>query len=665
MTAEQAQQKIAALRQLLNEANEAYYEKASPVISDREFDRKLEELLALELEFDLQSPDSPTVRIGGKPSKTFVNVVHPVPMLSLSNTYNSDELFDFDKRVRNLLGHSDFTYNAELKYDGMALRLRYEGGLLVLAATRGDGTKGDDITANVRTIDDVPLRLKGSFPQVVEVRGEAYMELKAFDEMNRLREEDGLAVFANPRNATAGTLKLQDPAIVAERPIRFFAYDLLFEGDEARELTQSEKLNLLNDFGLPVCDVRRECATIEDVNELIQQWDKTRHEHPFETDGAVIKINQERFRDILGVTAKAPRWAIAYKFEAEQAITTINDITLQVGRLGTVTPVAELEPVQLAGTTVKRASLHNEDEIRRKDIRIGDRVLVEKAGEIIPQVVSVINPEAEGRSPEFSMPENCPACDSELVRIEGEVALRCVNPLCPPQVRIRIEHFASRTALDIDGLGEAVVAQLVEAGLIETYADLYELTAAQLIPLERMAEKSAQNLIDAIEASKKQPFERVLYALGIRFVGSKVAKDLAKAFGSIDAIINAGAEQLSEVDSIGPRIADSVVQFFGNEVNRKITDRLRSYGLQFETEQSETASDKLEGLTFVITGTLPTLKRTEAAALIEQHGGKVTGSVSKKTSCLLAGEEAGSKLDKAQKLGVRIISEDELHSMIS
>ncbi|MCC5933624.1 MAG: NAD-dependent DNA ligase LigA [Balneolales bacterium] len=665
MTAEQAQQKIAALRQLLNEANEAYYEKASPVISDREFDRKLEELLALELEFDLQSPDSPTVRIGGKPSKIFVNVEHPVPMLSLSNTYNSDELFDFDKRVRNLLGHSDFTYNAELKYDGMALRLRYKGGLLVLAATRGDGTKGDDITANVRTIDDVPLRLKGSFPQVVEVRGEAYMELKAFDEMNRLREEDGLAVFANPRNATAGTLKLQDPAIVAERPIRFFAYDLLFEGDEARELTQSEKLDLLKDFGLPVCDVRRECATIEDVNELIQQWDKTRHAHPFETDGAVIKINQERFRDILGVTAKAPRWAIAYKFEAEQAITTINDITLQVGRLGTVTPVAELEPVQLAGTTVKRASLHNEDEIRRKDIRIGDRVLVEKAGEIIPQVVSVINPEAEGRGPEFSMPENCPACESELVRIEGEVALRCVNPLCPPQVRIRIEHFASRTALDIDGLGEAVVAQLVEAGLIETYADLYELTTEQLIPLERMAEKSAQNLIDAIEASKKQPFERVLYALGIRFVGSKVAKDLAKAFGSIDAIKNAGAEQLSEVDSIGPRIADSVVQFFGNGVNRTITERLRSYGLQFETEQNETASDKLEGLTFVITGTLPTLKRTEAAALIEQHGGKVTGSVSKKTSCLLAGEEAGSKLDKAQKLGVRIISEDELHSMIS
>lgn len=664
MTAEQAQLRVAELRQLLNKANEAYYDKADPIMSDREFDRKLEELLALELQFDLQAPDSPTVRIGGKPSKHFVNVVHPVPMLSLSNTYNAEELLDFDKRVRNLLGHSDFTYNAELKYDGMALRLRYEQGLLVLAATRGDGTKGDDITANVRTIDDVPLRLRGSFPEVLEVRGEAFMELKAFDAMNLQREEDGLAVFANPRNATAGTLKLQDPSIVAERPIRFFAYDLLLEGDEARELTQSAKLDMLLTFGLPVCDVRKECATIEEVIALIQQWDGTRHDHPFETDGAVIKVNQERFRDILGVTAKAPRWATAYKFEAEQAITIINDITLQVGRLGTVTPVAELEPVLLAGTTVKRASLHNEDEIHRKDIRIGDRVLVEKAGEIIPQVVSVVNPEAEGRGLVFSMPHECPACAAELVRIEGEVALRCVNPLCPPQVRIRIEHFASRTALDIEGLGEAVVGQLVEAGLIETYADLYELTKEQLIPLERMAEKSAQNLIDAIEASKQQPFERVLYALGIRFVGSKVAKDLAKAFGSIDAIMTATAEQLSEVDSIGPRIADSVVQFFESEPNRAITERLRSYGLQFETEQSETASNKLEGLTFVITGTLPNLKRTEAATLIEENGGKVTGSVSKKTSYLLAGEEAGSKLDKAQKLGVPVISEEELLRMI-
>ena len=664
MTAEQAQHRIAELRQLLNQANEAYYDKAQPILSDREFDRKLEELLALELQFDLQTPDSPTVRIGGKPSKHFVNVVHPVPMLSLSNTYNAEELLDFDKRVRNLLGHSDFTYNAELKYDGMALRLRYEKGLLVLAATRGDGTKGDDITANVRTIDDVPLRLRGNFPEVLEVRGEAFMELKAFDAMNQQREEDGLAVFANPRNATAGTLKLQDPSIVAERPIRFFAYDLLLEGDEARELTQSAKLDMLLAFGLPVCDVRKECATIEEVIALIQQWDGARHDHPFETDGAVIKVNQERFRDILGVTAKAPRWATAYKFEAEQAITTINDITLQVGRLGTVTPVAELEPVLLAGTTVKRASLHNEDEIHRKDIRIGDRVLVEKAGEIIPQVVSVVNPETEGRGPVFSMPHECPACAAELVRIEGEVALRCVNPLCPPQVRIRIEHFASRTALDIEGLGEAVVAQLVEAGLIETYADLYELTKEQLIPLERMAEKSAQNLIDAIEASKQQPFERVLYALGIRFVGSKVAKDLAKAFGSIDAIMGATAEQLSEVDSIGPRIADSVVQFFESEANRAITERLRSYGLQFEIEQSETASNKLEGLTFVITGTLPNLKRTEAATLIEENGGKVTSSVSKKTSYLLAGEEAGSKLDKAQKLGVPVISEEELLRMI-
>ncbi|MCH8557771.1 MAG: NAD-dependent DNA ligase LigA, partial [Balneolia bacterium] len=560
-------------------------------------------------------------------------------------------------------GHSDFSYNAELKYDGMALRLRYENGKLMLAATRGDGTTGDDITANVRTVDDVPLRLKGDYPDVVEVRGEAYMELKAFDEMNRRREEEGESVFANPRNATAGTLKLQDPTIVATRPIRYFAYDLLFEESDEK-LTQSEKLKLLKSYGLPVCDIHTVCDTIEDVSKLIEEWDEKRHSYPFETDGAVIKVNQEKFRDTLGQTAKAPRWAIAYKFAAEQAITTIKDITLQVGRLGTVTPVAELEPVQLAGTTVKRASLHNEDEIRRKDIRPGDRVMVEKAGEIIPQVVSVVNPDAEDRQEPFSMPSNCPACGSELARIEDEVALRCNNPACPPQVRIRIEHFASRTAMDIDGLGEAVVAQLVEEGLIETYADLFTLNTEDLIPLERMAEKSAQNLVGAIEASKKQPFERVLYGLGIRFVGNKVAKDLARSMGSVDAIMNATEEELSAIDSIGPRIASSVVSFFKNDENRETIRRLREYGLSFEAKQAEVASSVLEGFTFVITGTLPTLKRKEASDLIEQNGGKVTGSVSKKTSYLLAGEDAGSKLDKAKKLGVTILDENQLFEMI-
>ncbi len=664
MNEAEARSKIESLREELNRANDAYYQEAKSIISDTEFDRKLRELLDLELRFNLQTPDSPTVRIGGQPSKTFPNVEHPVPMLSLSNTYNVDELFEFDKRVKNILGHSDFTYNAELKYDGMALRLRYENRRLVLGATRGDGSTGDDITANIRTIDDIPLKLRDETPDVVEIRGEAYMELQAFDEMNQKREEEGQPAFANPRNATAGTLKLQDPNIVAGRPIRFFAYDLLLE-DTDRELTQSKKLELLEKWGLPVCDIHQECENIEAVSKLIEKWNEKRNDYPFETDGAVIKVNQERFRDALGQTAKAPRWAIAYKFEADQEITTIKDITLQVGRLGTVTPVAELEPVQLAGTTVKRASLHNEDEIRRKDIRIGDRVVVEKAGEIIPQVVSVVNPDAEGRAEPYQMPDTCPACGSELVRIEGEVALRCINPKCPPQVRIRIEHFASRDAMDIDGLGEAVVAQLVEAGLLETYADLYELKTEQLLPLERMAEKSAQNLIDAITKSKKQPFERVLYGLGIRFVGNKVAKDLARAFGTVDAIAEAGLEELTAVDSIGPRIADSLVAFFDNETNRELIERLKSYGLQFEGEQPELKSAALEGKTFVITGTLPGLKRKEAADLIEKHGGKVTGSVSKNTDFLLAGEEAGSKLDKARKLEVPVIDEDKLFEMIA
>lgn len=657
--------RVKSLRQRLEKANDAYYNQADPVMSDAQYDAMLRELLDLELKHGLQTPDSPTVRIGGAPSKEFPTVEHPVPMLSLSNTYNMQELFDFDTRVQNILGHSDYSYNAELKYDGMALRLRYENGLLVLGATRGDGSKGDDITANVRTIQDIPLRLHpdSGYPEVVEIRGEAYMELPAFAEMNARREEEGESVFANPRNATAGTLKLQDPAIVATRPIRFFAYDVLTDST-GRELTQSRKLELLAEFGLPVCEVREEKNDIQAVSQLIEEWDKSRHDYPFETDGAVIKVNQEKFREELGQTAKAPRWAIAYKFAAEQAETEIRAISLQLGRLGTVTPVAELEPVQLAGTTVKRASLHNEDEIRRKDVRVGDKVKVEKAGEIIPQVVEVLNPDAPGRSEPYSMPERCPACNDKLVRIEGEVALRCINPECPPQVRIRIEHFASRDAMDIDGLGEAIVKQLVETELITTFADLYELQKEQLLPLERMAEKSAENLIQAIENSKQQPFERVLYALGIRFVGRKVAKDLAAAFRTLDAIAEADEERLAEVDSIGPRIANSVRQFFQNDGNLILINRLKTYGLQFEADMPEVSGDTLQNLTFVITGTLPELSRKDAKSLIEQHGGKVTTSVSKKTDYLLAGEDAGSKLTKAEKLGTNIIDEAQLHRLI-
>lgn len=664
MNKDQAQQRIKELKDLLQKANKAYYNDAQPFMADKEFDEKLKELEALENEFDLHDPNSPTKRVGGDASSSFETVQHPVPLLSLDNTYNEEELNDFDKRVQKILGHNDYEYLAELKFDGASLRLRYENGELVLGATRGDGQKGDNITKNVKTIRTIPLKLTGNYPDVVEVRGEAFMEREAFARLNQRREEEGLSTFANPRNSTAGSLKMQDPKAVSQRPIRFFAFDLLFD-EEDSSLTQWKKNELMKEFGLPVNEYPKVCKRIDEVHTIIKDWDDLRHELPYETDGVVIKINQTHLRDQLGSTSKFPRWAIAYKFEAEQATTIINDITLQVGRLGTITPVAELEPVLLAGTTVKRASLHNEDEIHRKDIRIGDTVVVEKAGEIIPQVISVVNPKREDRTSEFEFPENCPACNSELIKYEGEVAWRCINPECPPQVRIKIEHFSARDALDIEGLGESVVDQLVSASLISNYADLYDLSVDQIIPLERMAEKSAKNLITGIESSKEQPFEKVLYALGIRFVGKTVAKDLAEAFKNIKNLQSANEEHLLAVDSIGPRIAESVIEFFRNEVNQKIVERLRKAGLQFETKEKELASNILEGKKVVLTGTLPTLSRNEARALIEKHGGKTASSVSKNTDFVLAGESAGSKLTKAQNLGIEILDEERFLSMIN
>ncbi|MCH2449637.1 MAG: NAD-dependent DNA ligase LigA [Gracilimonas sp.] len=663
MNKNKALERVEELRELLNKANEAYYRDAQPFMSDKKFDEKLKELEQLENEFDLHDPESPTKRVGGEVSSVFESVQHPVPLLSLDNTYNEEELNDFDGRVKKILGHEDYEYMVELKFDGASIRLRYENGELVLGATRGDGEKGDDITNNIKTIRDIPLHLKGNFPEIVEVRGEAYMEREAFARLNQHRQEEGLNVFANPRNSTAGSLKMQDPRAVAQRPIRFFAFDLLLD-DEDDSLTQSRKAELLNEFGLSVSEHSKVCSTIDEVLAIIKEWGNLRHELPYETDGVVIKVNQSNLREQLGTTSKFPRWAIAYKFEAEQATTTINDITLQVGRLGTITPVAELEAVELAGTTVKRASLHNEDEIQRKDIRIGDTVVVEKAGEIIPQVISVVNPDRVDRNEPYTFPKKCPACDSELIKYEGEVAWRCVNPICPPQVRIRIEHFASRDAMDIEGLGESVVDRLVSEELIQTYADLYDLKKEQIIDLERMAEKSAQNLIDAIEKSKEQPFERVIYALGIRFVGKTVAKDLARAFKTMEKLQSLSEEELIEVDSIGPRIAESVVEFFSNEKNRSIVERLKKHGLQFEMEEEEQASNIFEGKKFVLTGSLPTFTRKEAAELIEKHGGKKTSSVSGNTDFVLAGESAGSKLDKAKELGIEILDEAAFREMI-
>lgn len=658
-----AAQRIDELRYLLNRANRAYYDEAKPFISDKEFDEALKELNTLEQKFDLACPDSPSQRVGGSVNGSFPTVQHPVAMLSLDNTYNEQELRDFDKRVQSGLGHDNYTYTTELKFDGASIRLRYENSELVLGATRGDGQKGDEITQNIKTIQDIPLTLQGRPEGIVEIRGEAYMEKEAFVRMNEFREEQGLSVFANPRNSTAGSLKMQDPREVSRRPIRFFAFDLIWDRAK-KEITHSNKMGLLKQFGLPVNEHFHTCDTIDNVLMVIKQWDILRHNLPYETDGVVIKINEEQLRDELGFTSKSPRWAIAYKFPAEQSTTVLESITLQVGRLGTITPVAELKPVLLAGTTVKRASLHNEDEILRKDVRPGDTVMVEKAGEIIPQVVSVVNPYRENRAEPFSMPKNCPACSAPLVKFEGEVAWRCVNPECGPQVRERIKHFASRDAMDIEGLGEAVVDQLVNENLISNYADIYSLTNEKLIPLERMAEKSAANLLDAIKKSKSQSLDRILHALGIRFVGKTVARDLASAFYSMDAVMDASEEELAAVDSIGPKIAESVRAFFNHQLNINIVENLRDAGLNFEMEKKEKASDKLTGKKIVLTGTLPSLTRQEATDLIEQNGGSTSGSVSKNTDYVLAGESAGSKLDKAEKLGITILTEEDFLELI-
>lgn len=663
MEKKQAKKRINELRDLLDRANRAYYEEAQPFISDKEFDEALKELEQLEEEFGLQSDDSPTRRVGGKPSSEFPTVRHPQPLLSLANTYNEEELRDFDRRVRDILGETDFTYAVEMKFDGAAIRLRYENGKLVLGATRGDGESGDDITKNIRTISDIPLEVKKA-PDVLEVRGEAYMEKEAFVRLNEYRDEQGLTTFANPRNSTAGSLKMQDPREVARRPIRFFAFDLLLEDDDGSR-TQKSKMKLLKKLGIPVSHYFTVCHSIDDIFDIIDEWGEIRHDLPFEIDGVVIKVNEEKYRPELGRTSKAPRWAISYKYEAEQASTLLKGITLQVGRLGKITPVAELKPVQLAGTTVRRASLHNEDEIHRKDIRVGDTVVVEKAGEIIPQVMSVVNPDRENRSDPFSMPDLCPACGEELEKFEGEVAWRCVNPQCPPQVIERIKHFASRDAMDIEGLGEAVVEQLVDAGLVSTYSDLYSLKTDQLIPLERMAKKSAGNLISAIEKSKEQPLERLIYALGIRFVGKTVAKDLASHFKSMDALEEADEETMTDIDAIGPKIAESVYTFFRHEKNRKLVESLREAGLRFEQEADKTVSELLSGKKFVLTGSLPSLTRNEASELIEKHGGTTSSSVSKNTDFVLAGESAGSKLNKARKLDIKIIDEEEFLQMIN
>jgi DNA ligase (NAD+) len=660
-------ERVEELRRQIREHDYRYYVLAEPIISDFEYDMLMRELIELERQYpELVTPDSPTQRVGGAPTKEFPTVTHPVPMLSLNNAFTIEEIRDFDRRVAELLEGEKYRYVAELKFDGVAVRLKYENGILVLGATRGDGVQGDDITNNIKTIRSIPLRLINPDEKFlnIEVRGEVYMNKVDFEKLNEERERLGEKIFANPRNATAGTLKLQDPKLVAQRPLRFFAYYLMAEGVELE--SHYENLQILKRLGFPVCEQVKLCESIDEVIEFWRYWEERRDELPYEIDGIVVKVDSIRQQEILGAIAKSPRWAIAFKFTPRQAQTKLLGITLQVGRVGTITPVAELQPVPLGGVIITRATLHNEDYIKEKDIRVGDTVIVERSGEVIPKIVGVV---LEKRPPDavpFVFPKNCPVCGGPIERPAGEANYYCENPECPAQVRARIEHFASRGAMDIEGLGEAIVDKLVTLGFLKNYADIYDLHKhkAKLVRIEGFGEKSVQNLLNSIENSKKQPFHRVLYALGIRYVGSETAKLLADAFGSIDKLMNASVEQISSVYGIGPRIAESVYKFFHDERNLELIKRLKEAGLNFEVKPEEKAKKKLAGKTFVFTGTLKNFTREEAKEKVEELGGKVSNSVSRKTDYVVVGENPGSKYDKARQLGVKIITEEEFLELI-
>lgn len=660
-------EQIEALRSELEQHNYNYYVLSAPTISDKEFDEKMKELQDLEAAHpEYYDPNSPTQRVGSDLSKEFEQVQHRYPMLSLGNTYSEEEVRDFYERTERSL-NEPFEIVAELKYDGTSISLWYEKGRLARAVTRGDGSKGDDVTANVKTIRSVPLRLRGNdYPEEVEIRGEILLPWAEFDRLNKEREEQEESLFANPRNAASGTLKQQNPAIVAARKLDAYLYYVL--GEHLPADTHYGNLEAARRWGLKIPDVIKVCHNLQDIFDYIHYWDTERKNLPVATDGIVLKVNSLRQQKNLGFTAKSPRWAIAYKFQAERAETRLNSVSFQVGRTGAVTPVANLEPVLLAGTVVKRASLHNADIIEGLDLHIGDQVYVEKGGEIIPKIVGV-NTEARtmmiGEKVRFIT--RCPECKTPLIRPEGEAAHYCPNDSgCPPQIKGRIEHFVTRKAMNIN-IGPETVEDLFNVGLVKNIADLYDLRITDLLTLERWAEKSARNLMNSLRESKAVPFERVLYALGIRYVGETVAKRLASSFHSIDRLMEASFEQLVDVDEIGDRIAQSVVAYFSDAENRQIVERLRAHGLQMEVSEEVLAnrSERLKGLTFVISGTFTQHSRDEYKALIEQHGGKNTGSVSGKTSYILAGENMGpAKLEKAAKLGVRIIREDEFLKMI-
>ncbi len=656
------EKRVAELNKLLHEYGHAYHVLDKPIVSDAEYDRLLNELIALEKENpEFIYPDSPTQRVGGKPLEGFQKVTHTYSMLSLSNAFNEEDLRDFDRKIRQALG-SDYTYVCELKIDGLAISLKYENGVFVQGATRGDGTVGEDITMNLKTIRSIPLRLKE--PITIEVRGEAYMPKKSFGNLNLSREENGEEPFANPRNAAAGSLRQLDPKVAASRNLATFIYAIGGDGESYGIDSHAEMLDYLETLGFPSNKERQLCATIDDVLAFINKWTEERPNLPYEIDGIVVKVNRYAHQDELGFTAKSPRWAIAYKFPAEEVTTKVLDIELTVGRTGVITPTAILEPVLVAGSTVGRASLHNEDLIREKDIRIGDTVIVHKAGDIIPEVVGVIFEQRPDDSVPFEMPTNCIACGSELVRIEGEVALRCVNPTCPAQIAEGIKHFVSRNAMNIEGLGEKVVELLLRENLITDVADLYHLQVPQLISLERMGEKSATNLVNAIEQSKENSLERLLFGLGIRHVGEKAAKILSEQFETMDALMEAKEDDIKSIHEIGEKMADSIVTYFAKDEVKMLISRLKEIGVNMAFKgkkvQVEIGTNPFAGKTIVLTGKLEQLTRTEAKAKIEELGGIVTGSVSKKTDLVIAGTEAGSKLTKATELGIEIWDENRL-----
>lgn len=662
------QENIQSLRNELNQHNYNYYVLDNATISDYDFDLKLKELQDLESKYpEYFDENSPTQRVGGTITKNFKTIAHQYRMYSLDNSYSKEDLIDWENRIQRVLGNVDLQYTCELKYDGASISITYENGKLVQALTRGDGFQGDEVTSNIKTIKSVPLQLKGNYPQKFDIRGEIILPFAGFEKMNQELIEIGETPYSNPRNTASGSLKLQDSAEVAKRPLECLLYFVI--GNDLPFTTQFEGLQAARNWGFKVPKEAKLVNNMQEVFEFIDYWDVHRHELPYETDGVVIKVNSIHSQEELGYTAKSPRWAIAYKFKSEQVSTKLKSISYQVGRTGAITPVANLEPVQLAGTIVKRASLHNADQIEKLDIRINDTVFVEKGGEIIPKIIAVDLDKRPENSEKTQYITHCPECQTELVRNEGEANHYCPNFYgCPPQIIGRIQHFISRKAMDIEGLGGETVALLFNNGLVHNYADLYELKVEDILPLERMAQKSAENLVKGVEKSKEIPFESVLFALGIRFVGETVAKKLAKHYKNIEALSQASLMDLILVDEIGERIAKSVIEFFENEENKRIIERLKSYGIQFEIIEkiNPNATEKFIGKTFVVSGVFTTFSRDELKKTIEDNGGKVGSSISAKTDFVVAGDNMGpAKLEKANKLNIPILSEEDFISKLN